>query len=290
MPQGPIGAYLIRNLEQIRTARRLSYQDLSVRLKQVGRPIPALGLSRIEKGTRRVDADDLVGLALALGVNPAALLLPRDSGPLDEIELTSAVRATARSAWEWSNGNFPLVVADADPVTWREIADFETHARPVWHEGSSLAKWRDDANRHKAEMEELRRAAEPQPVVAAIVTSDRGVLVGRRNDGKPPWTFIAGEVEPGERPEDAAVREVKEETGCLVRAGRIIGERVHPKTGRTMIYMAAEPTHGTDVFVGDRVELAEVRWVGLAEADELLPGMFEPVREYLAHEFGEAQR
>ena len=31
-------------------------------------------------------------------------------------------------------------------------------------------------------------------------------------------------------------------------------------------------------------ELAEVRWVSLAEADELLPGMYEPVREHLARE------
>jgi len=131
-------------------------------------------------------------------------------------------------------------------------------------------------------------AQHQQPVVAAIVTSRLGVLVGRRNDGIPPWTFIAGEVEPGEQPEDAAVREVKEETGCLVRAAEKIGERVHPKTGRTMIYMAAAPTHGTDVFVGDRAELAEVRWVSLAEADELLPGMYEPVREYLARTLGQA--
>ena len=50
---------------------------------------------------------------------------------------------------------------------------------------------------------------EPQPVVAAIVTSDLGVLICRRNDGKPPWTFIAGEIEPGESPADAGVREVK---------------------------------------------------------------------------------
>ncbi len=123
---------------------------------------------------------------------------------------------------------------------------------------------------------------EPQPVVAAIVTSDRGVLAGKRNDGKPPWTFIAGEIEPGESPHDAGVREVKEETGLLVKAGRILGRRVHPKTGRTMIYMAAKPVHGTDVFVGDEDELAEVRWLSLAEADQLLPGMFEPVRKYLA--------
>jgi 8-oxo-dGTP pyrophosphatase MutT (NUDIX family) len=123
---------------------------------------------------------------------------------------------------------------------------------------------------------------EPQPVVAAIVTNGMGVLVGRRNDGKPPWTFIAGEIEPGESPEDAGVREVKEETGLLVHATSVIGRRVHPKTGRTMIYMTAEPTQGTKVFVGDEDELAEVRWVTLSEADQLLPGMYEPVRDYLA--------
>jgi 8-oxo-dGTP pyrophosphatase MutT (NUDIX family) len=124
--------------------------------------------------------------------------------------------------------------------------------------------------------------------VAAIVTSPRGVLVGQRRDGKPPWTFIAGEQDAvkDENPADTAVREVKEETGLRILAGGVIGERVHPKTGRTMIYIAATPTHGTEVFVNDEEELAEVRWVSLAEADELLPGMFEPVREHLARELG----
>jgi 8-oxo-dGTP diphosphatase len=55
-----------------------------------------------------------------------------------------------------------------------------------------------------------------------------------------------------------------------------------------MICMAATPTHGTDVFVGDEDELAEVRWVSLAEADELMAayGMYEPVHEHLARELG----
>jgi hypothetical protein len=49
-----------------------------------------------------------------------------------------------------------------------------------------------------------------------------------------------------------------------------------------MIYLAARPTHGTSVFVGDEQELAEVRWVDLAQADELMCGaMFESVRGYL---------
>ena len=49
-----------------------------------------------------------------------------------------------------------------------------------------------------------------------------------------------------------------------------------------MIYLAARPTHGTKAFAGDEQELAEVRWVDLAQADELMGGaMFEPVRSYL---------
>lgn len=130
-------------------------------------------------------------------------------------------------------------------------------------------------------------APEPVPVVAAIVTSHEGVLMGRRNDNKPPWTFIAGEIEPGESPADAAVREVKEEAGLRIVAGGVIGRRVHPKTGRTMVYMAAQPTHGTEVFVGDEDELAEVRWISLAEADELTGGtIFEPVRQHLRRMLG----
>jgi hypothetical protein len=55
-----------------------------------------------------------------------------------------------------------------------------------------------------------------------------------------------------------------------------------------MIYVAAKPAPraGTSVIVGDTDELAEVRWVSLAEADKLLPGMYEPVREYLERELG----
>lgn len=50
-----------------------------------------------------------------------------------------------------------------------------------------------------------------------------------------------------------------------------------------MIYMAARPTHGTDIFVGDSNELAEVRWVTLTQAEQLMRpyGMFGPVRDHL---------
>jgi 8-oxo-dGTP diphosphatase len=119
-------------------------------------------------------------------------------------------------------------------------------------------------------------------IVAAIVTSPEGVLLGRRHDGKPPWTFIAGAMETGESPQHTAVRECLEETGLAVAAGDVIGEREHPKTGRHMIYVACQPAHGTQVIVGDPEELAEVAWCQLADLDELMPyGVFDPVVEHL---------
>jgi 8-oxo-dGTP pyrophosphatase MutT (NUDIX family) len=119
-------------------------------------------------------------------------------------------------------------------------------------------------------------------VAAAVVTCGRGVLVSRRLDGAPPWAFVAGAVEPGESPQDAAVREVMEETGMVVAAGSEIGRRDHPVTGRSLVYVAAGPAGPAVARVRDGSGLAEVRWVTLGEAAELMPGIFGPVADHLA--------
>jgi 8-oxo-dGTP pyrophosphatase MutT (NUDIX family) len=141
------------------------------------------------------------------------------------------------------------------------------------------------ARQEATPMPDLQQADQPErpSVMVAVVTSKHGVLAGKRNDGKPPWTFIAGENELHETPADTIVREVKEETGLLIRPGATIGERVHPKTGRHMVYIAAVPaTHNRDVWVGDPEELAEVRWLNLREVREVMPDMFPAVQTYLA--------
>ncbi|MFF4378823.1 NUDIX hydrolase [Kitasatospora sp. NPDC001547] len=126
--------------------------------------------------------------------------------------------------------------------------------------------------------------AERLPAVAvAIVVKDGRVLMVRRRvaEGGLSWQFPAGEVEPDESPEDAAVRETAEETGLHVAAARLLGEREHPQIGRRMAYTACEVVGGTATVV-DSDELDRVVWASRAELAEYVPfPLFPPVQEYL---------
>jgi 8-oxo-dGTP pyrophosphatase MutT (NUDIX family) len=132
----------------------------------------------------------------------------------------------------------------------------------------------------------LDTVTEPTAVAVAIVTSARGVLVGRRNDGKPPWTFPGGKIEPGESAEQAAERETLEETGLQVRATKVIGSRVHPRTGVPITYVAAKPESLLPSMLSMSNELSEVRWVSSREASELMRDMAEVVSRHLCRTLG----
>jgi transcriptional regulator with XRE-family HTH domain len=73
---GPVGEQLRANLVRIRRSRTLSTTALATEMTALGRPIHATGITKIEKGDRRVDVDDLAVLAQALRVNMAQLLEP----------------------------------------------------------------------------------------------------------------------------------------------------------------------------------------------------------------------
>jgi len=54
----------------------------------------------------------------------------------------------------------------------------------------------------------------------ALVDADGRVLLTRRPAGKPMaglWEFPGGKIEPGERPEDSLIRELREELGLSVK-------------------------------------------------------------------------
>ena len=73
---GTAGRAVVANVERLRQDQGMSLRDLSVRLGQFGRPTLPSVLHRLINGGRRVDADDLVAFAKALGVSPADLLQP----------------------------------------------------------------------------------------------------------------------------------------------------------------------------------------------------------------------
>jgi 8-oxo-dGTP diphosphatase len=118
--------------------------------------------------------------------------------------------------------------------------------------------------------------------VAVIAEHGRLLLVRRRTDDRaPPWVLPGGKIKPGESAADAAAREVLEETGLTVRPRRVLGERVHPATGRHLIYVACEAVAGT-ARIADADELDAVQWVPGGELDRFVPGGFYPaVQEYL---------
>lgn len=127
--------------------------------------------------------------------------------------------------------------------------------------------------------------AEPErpAVAAAVITYGGKVLLVRRrvSEGELSWQFPAGAIEEGEAPDLAAVREAREETGLDVTPSKLLGERLHPATGRKMYYVACDVVDG-DAKVTDDEELAELAWSDLRRLPEYVPsGVFEPVQIYL---------
>lgn len=126
-----------------------------------------------------------------------------------------------------------------------------------------------------------------RPTIAAAIVVDQGkvLLVKRRvAEGELSWQFPAGAVLPNESEPDGATREAFEETGVVVSARSVIGERVHPNTGRRMVYVASDVVGGT-ATVNDAEELSDVVWCPIDALATYIPaGVFGPVAEFLRAE------
>jgi transcriptional regulator with XRE-family HTH domain len=133
---GPIGAAVAANIERLRKSQNLSYAELSRRLDALECPIAPLGLTRIREHQRRVDVDDLVALALALGVSPATLLLPGPDASTAPGSAGGKVPVTEggehyplSQVWRWFVAESPIDVAISFPPS-APVVEFQLRARP----------------------------------------------------------------------------------------------------------------------------------------------------------------
>lgn len=123
-------------------------------------------------------------------------------------------------------------------------------------------------------------------VVAALIRDGGGqILLSRRRADQPMpllWEFPGGKIEPGESPEAALVREVREELGCGVRVDRIFDVVFHAYADfdLLMLVYACTITDG----VPTPVQVAEIAWVAPARVPtmELLPADFPLARKLAA--------
>lgn len=134
--------------------------------------------------------------------------------------------------------------------------------------GRDLGLTREVAQRVQAVLTGSKRS-EP-PASRALATSYGGVLVDgegrvllRRRAGRPGWTLPKGRGEPGESPEAAAFREVREETGVSARiVAEIPGAFVGRSTRTRYFLMVSEGPAGSH----DEGETAEIAWLPFEEA------------------------
>lgn len=102
-------------------------------------------------------------------------------------------------------------------------------------------------------------------VVAAVVLDDGGVLLCQRPDGPHlplMWEFPGGKIDPGESPEQALARELREELGVAAAIGEQVAEIEHhyPEKSVRIRFFRADIEGDPHPFVH-----RQLRWVGLAE-------------------------
>jgi 8-oxo-dGTP pyrophosphatase MutT (NUDIX family) len=112
------------------------------------------------------------------------------------------------------------------------------------------------------------------PLAAAVVVRDGDgrVLLVRHSYGKERWSLPGGEVDPGESPAEAAVREAREEAGVEVELDHLIGVYYLRSRKNGLRFMFAAHIVSGEPSAADADEIAEFGWF----EPDALPGPTTP--------------
>ena len=125
---------------------------------------------------------------------------------------------------------------------------------------------------------------DPKVAAGVVFSYDGGVLLVQRaihpSYGK--WVFPGGYVDRGETLESAALREVREESGLVVRLTRLLGVYSFPDNPVIVVAYAGDVTGGSLTIDDESLAVrsfppAEIPWDQLA-----FPSTVQALRHYLA--------
>jgi len=114
--------------------------------------------------------------------------------------------------------------------------------------------------------------AEVKPVVTCFLRHKDKILILKRSDkvrtSKGKWAGVSGYVETGERPEETAFKEIREETG--IKSPRLIrsGEPVYVKGGDILYQIHPFLFEVDTENIKIDWEHVEYRWIRLEEMDK----------------------
>lgn len=98
-------------------------------------------------------------------------------------------------------------------------------------------------------------------VVAAVIEQKGSILLARRQAGSMAgkWEFPGGKVREGEEPEEALVREIREELGLVIEVGEEVGQVPFEVTERALLLVVFR----AEVIAGEIAlkDHSEVKWV-----------------------------
>jgi len=126
----------------------------------------------------------------------------------------------------------------------------------------------------------------PSVTILVVDKDDRILLVRHHNNDV--WVAPGGMIEPNETPENAAIREMKEETNCDIKLTSTIGTYGGPdfcmqyqngdKVGYVMTVFKAEISNGE--LKPDGEEIHEIKYFSYDETKDLKTGKWLPVVLY----------
>lgn len=125
--------FLRHRLPQLRDAVGWSQSELAERMCEHRQSWVRSTVAKIEAGTRQVTIDELVTLAVVLGVPLASLITP----PMrEEMQVTPAVSANTEDVWHWlsglMSGHFIFGVVDQPAhVSEKDFPEFMRHVETL---------------------------------------------------------------------------------------------------------------------------------------------------------------